>query len=309
MDGHRPHDPGSTSTTLSQAWHEHHRYLLDLAYRMLGSVSDAEDVVQETFARLVSVDLDRIEDPRARLVVVVSRLCLDQLRSAPRSPRETYVGPWLPEPLIPQLGESGDPAERVTLDDSVRMALRVMLERLTPAERAAFVLHNVFQFSFDALSSIVGRSPAACRQLASRARRQGQAETGPARFTVEPAEQRRVAERFIAATSDGDLDELMQLLGPDVVEETDTSGITPGPPAADRRPRPHRQVAAPVSRGGPHNPHPDAGQRPAWRSCAPVRSGRGGLRPHRPRRPGQTRSRHHHPYKLAYVMSLLQPND
>jgi RNA polymerase sigma-70 factor (ECF subfamily) len=109
------------------------------------------------------------------------------------------------------------------------MALLVVLERLTPAERTAFVLHDVFQFSFDAVGSIIGRSPAACRQLASRARHRIQADSGPARFTVEPAEQRRIAERFIAVASGGDLDALMQLLDPDVVGETDTGGLIPGP--------------------------------------------------------------------------------
>src|SRR5439155_18640937 len=116
----------------------------DVAYRMLGSLIDAEDVVQEAYARLVRADLDAIEDVRGWLVVVVTRLCLDQLRSA-RSRRETYVGPWLPEPLVePGRGAAPDPADRVTLDDSVRIALLVVLERLSPAERAAFVLHDVF---------------------------------------------------------------------------------------------------------------------------------------------------------------------
>jgi RNA polymerase sigma-70 factor (ECF subfamily) len=222
MDRQAP-DPGSTEAALGQAWHDHRRYLLDVAYRMA-----PEDIVQEAFTRLLRVDLATIVDLRGWLVAVVGRLCLDQLRSA-RSRRETYVGPWLPEPLIPPQGGSVDPADQVTLDDSVRMALLVVLERLTPAERTAFVLHDVFGFSFESVSSIVGRSPLACRQLASRARHRIQAETGPARFTVAPAEQRRVAERFIVAARGGDLDALMQLLDPDVVGETDTGGLIPGP--------------------------------------------------------------------------------
>jgi RNA polymerase sigma-70 factor, ECF subfamily len=156
MDRQAP-DPGSTEAALGQAWHDHRRYLLDVAYRMA-----PEDIVQEAFTRLLRVDLATIVDLRGWLVAVVGRLCLDQLRSA-RSRRETYVGPWLPEPLIPPQGGSVDPADQVTLDDSVRMALLVVLERLTSAERTAFVLHDVFGFSFDAVGSIVGRSPLACR--------------------------------------------------------------------------------------------------------------------------------------------------
>src|SRR5205809_7733021 len=195
----------------ADAWREHRRYILDVAYRMLGSVSDAEDVVQEAFARLLQQDADQIQDVRGWLVAVANRLCLDQLRSA-RSRRESYVGPWLPEPVVE--GETDDPSDRITLDDSVRMALLVVLERLTPAERATFVLHDVFGFSFDAVAKIVGRSPAACRQLASRARRRIEAETSPARFEVDPTVLHRVAERFIRASSNGDLDGLLEVLDP-----------------------------------------------------------------------------------------------
>jgi RNA polymerase sigma-70 factor, ECF subfamily len=212
------------------AWRDHHRYLLDVAYRMLGSVTEAEDVVQEAYARLVRADIADIEDVRGWLVVVVSRLCLDQLRSA-RVRREAYVGPWLPEPVVPAAGGAPtDPADRITLDDSVRIALLVVLERLTPAERAAFVLHDVFAFSFDDVGEIVGRTPEACRQLASRARRRIKEETGPARFTVDPVELSRVAARFIEAATAGDLDALMDVLDPDVVGWTDSGGVVAGPP-------------------------------------------------------------------------------
>src|SRR5436309_12066726 len=163
---------------IGEAWREHRRYVLDVAYRMLGTVSEAEDVVQEAFARLIREEVDEIHDVRGWLVVVTTRLCLDQLRSA-RAKREAYVGPWLPEPLIQPPGAEPDPAERITLDDSVRMAMLVVLERLTPAERAAFVLHDVFQFSFESISGILDRTPAACRQLASRARRQIQGDSSP----------------------------------------------------------------------------------------------------------------------------------
>jgi RNA polymerase sigma-70 factor, ECF subfamily len=214
-------------TALDEIWRAHHRYLLDVAYRMLGSVSEAEDIVQDAFAKLLDVQLGEIQDVRGWLVVAVTRRCLDQLRSA-RSRREVYVGPWLPEPVIPP-AEGADPADRVTLDDSVRMALLIVLEQLSPAERAAFVLHDVFQFSFEDVAAIVGRSPAASRQLASRARRRVQAETTPARFQVDPADLSRVADRFIAAASSGDLDALMQVLDPNVVGHTDSGGLVPAP--------------------------------------------------------------------------------
>src|SRR5437016_2190002 len=198
----------------ADAWREHRRYVLDVAYRMLGTVGDAEDVVQETFSRLLRQDPEQIQDVRGWLVVVATRLCLDQLRSA-RSRRESYVGPWLPEPVVE--GDTADPAGRITLDDSVRMAMLVVLERLTPAERATFVLHDVFQFAFEDVATIVGRSPEASRQLASRARRRIQEETVPARFDVDPAALSRVAERFITASTEGDLAALEDVLDPRVV--------------------------------------------------------------------------------------------
>jgi RNA polymerase sigma-70 factor (ECF subfamily) len=216
-------NPISTDPAISTVWREHHHYLLNVAYRMLGSVSEAEDVVQEAFTRLLRIDLEEIQDIRGWLVVAVTRLCLDHLRSA-RSRREVYVGPWLPEPVIQASGAEPDPVDRVTLDDSVRMAMLLVLERLSPAERAAFVLHDVFQFSFVEVARIVGRTPAACRQLASRARRQVRAETSPARFQIDPADLSQVADRFIAAASNGDLESLMQVLDPNVVGHADSGG-------------------------------------------------------------------------------------
>ena len=209
---------------LDEAWREHRQYLLDLAFRMLGRITDAEDVVQEAFSRLMRSDTDAIEDVKGWLIVVVSRLCLDQLRSARSRHEETTafdanatVGP----------GSAGfDPADRVTLDDSVRMALVVVLERMSPAERASFVLHDVFQFSFEAVASILGKSPAAARQLASRARRRVQDTTGPSTFDLDLAAQRQVAERFIAACASGDPEVIMRALDPDVVGEADFGGAT-----------------------------------------------------------------------------------
>lgn len=220
-------DTNSTDAALGAVWREHHRYLLDVAYRMLGSVSEAEDIVQDAFARMLKIDLAEIEDVRGWLVVAVTRRCLDQLRSA-RSRREVYVGPWLPEPVIQTPEQGGDPVHRVTLDDSVRMAMLLVLERLSPAERAAFVLHDVFQFSFEEVAEIVERTPAACRQLASRARRHVRADASPARFKVDPADHARVVDRFIAAAANGDLQGLMQVLDPNVVGHADSGGVVPG---------------------------------------------------------------------------------
>jgi RNA polymerase sigma-70 factor (ECF subfamily) len=212
---------------IDDIWRQHRPYLIDLAFRMLGSIHDAEDVVQEAFTRLLRVDLDEIDEVRAWLVVVVSRLCLDHLRSA-RSRHETNVGSLADREPVAQSPTWTDPADRVTLDDGVRLALLIVLEQLSPAERAVFVLHDVFQFSFDAVAAIVGRTPAACRQIASRARRRIQDETGPARFQPGVDEQHQIAQGFIAACAGGDLESLMRLLDPDVVGDVD---LGPGLPA------------------------------------------------------------------------------
>lgn len=204
---------------LGQAWHDHRRHVLDIGFRMLGNLGEAEDAVQEAFARLVRADIDEIDDVGGWLVVVVSRLCLDRLRSGRRHPTspDSSLGDRPDDQLI-------DPADRVTLDDEVRIALHLVLERLTAAERTVFVLHDVFQYPFEAISEIVGRTPAACRQLASRARRTIRADVGHPRFVVEPAEQRRLTERFIAACSSGDLESLLALLDPNVGGDADIGG-------------------------------------------------------------------------------------
>ena len=210
------HEPG-TDAELAEWWVEHRRYLIDLAFRMLGSISDAEDIVQEAFVRLLRADTAAIEDVRGWLVVVVSRLCLDHLRSA----RVRHEGTADPSNVEAPARPGSDPADRVTLDEHVSVALLVVLQRLSPAERAVFVLHDVFQFPFDEVGSIVGRSPAACRQLATRARRHVAEQTDAARFHVDPAEQQRVAERFINACAGGDLEALMQVLDADVAGDFD----------------------------------------------------------------------------------------
>jgi RNA polymerase sigma-70 factor (ECF subfamily) len=222
---------------LGRAWREDHRYLLNVAFRVLGSISDAEDAVQEAFARLVDQNLDAIGDVRGWLTVVVSRLCFDRLRSADRQRRSaTALDDHEPRPA-----RDMDPADRITLDDEVRLALHIVMTHLTPAERIAFVLHDVFSYSFDAVSEVLGRSPAACRQLASRARRTiNPADSG--RFTVEAAEAHRVAEHFITACSTGDFEGMLALMDPDCSSRVDI-GVAVGdvvdlPGYGERRHRP-----------------------------------------------------------------------
>jgi RNA polymerase sigma-70 factor (ECF subfamily) len=213
------HERRDVDVEVGRAWREHRRHVLDVAFRMLGNLSEAEDVVQEAYARLVVADVDSIQDVGGWLVVVASRLCLDRLRGVRRRP--VVLDPS----VTPAAGDAAaDPADRLTLDEQIRVALHVMLERLTPAERTAFVLHDVFQYPFDAIAEIVGRSPAACRQLASRARRAVSENAGPSRFAVESAEQRRVVERFIAACVHGDINGLLAVLDPAVAGDGDLGG-------------------------------------------------------------------------------------
>lgn len=211
---------------LAEAWSDHRGLMLDIAYRMLGNVGDAEDVVQEAFGKLLHHGGKPIADQRAWLVVGVSRLCLDQLRSA-RIRRAAYVGPWLPEPLVELTGGgSADPLDLITLDESVRMAFLIVLERMSPAERVAFVLHDVFAFSFEEIATVVDRSAAACRQLASRARRRIDQGDASQRFPADPDELRRVNSAFIAACATGDIEALLPLLDPSVAGWADVGGAS-----------------------------------------------------------------------------------
>jgi RNA polymerase sigma-70 factor, ECF subfamily len=208
--------------TFGRAWREHRRYVLDIAFRTLGDIGEAEDVVQEAFARLLGVDIDEIHDVRAWLVVVVGRLCIDRLRVAQRQRETSTETP--PDTSPHQTAHTIDPADRVTLDDRVCTALHAVLERLTPAERTTFVLHDVFAYTFDDIGAIVGRSPEACRQLASRARRHIRTDTTATRFTVESAEQRRICDVFINACATGELDGLLAVLDADVAGQVDLGG-------------------------------------------------------------------------------------
>jgi RNA polymerase sigma factor (sigma-70 family) len=198
-------------------------HLRAVAYRMLGSVSEAEDAVQEAWVRLDRRDPGGTDDLRGWLTVVVGRICLDMLRSR-RSRREDYAGTWLPEPIVS--GALEDSPERdAVLADSVGLALLVVLETLSPAERLAFVLHDVFAVSFDEIAEVAGKTPAAARQLASRARRRVRegAPNPDADLTV----QRRVVDAFLAASRAGDFAALVQVLDPGVVFRTDGGGSGP----------------------------------------------------------------------------------
>lgn len=190
--------------------------LIRIAYRMLGSVADAEDVVQDAFVRWHAADRDAVREPEAYLRRVVTRLCLDQLKSARRR-RETYIGPWLPEPVIE--------AEDAEIDDDVTLPLLMALERLSPLERAAFLLHDVFGVSFDEIAATIGRTPATCRQLASRARDNVRA--ARPRFEMPKERGLEIAAAFFKASRGGDMQTLQGLLAADVVMHADGGGKKP----------------------------------------------------------------------------------
>lgn len=215
MDSDQNSGASSRDRQVQEAWSEHRLHLVRVAARILGSSKDAEDVVQEAFGRLSLTSLEDIGDLRGWLTVAVRRLCIDRMRSAPHR-RETS-DPLLDERTEHLLGVGAeDPAERLTLDDQVRLALGHVLDRLTPAERTSFVLHDLFGFPFDAVGEMVGRSAAACRQLASRARHAIRTRDAPARRAAEEPELQSLAERFISACGGGDLDALLAVLDPAV---------------------------------------------------------------------------------------------
>ena len=208
---------------LTYAFETHRAHLMRVAYGTLGSVAEAEDVLQEAWLRLERVeDPASIRDPRAWLTTVVGRLALDALGSA-RMRREAYVGPWLPEPLVRRDDEAEDPADRVTLDDSVSYALMVVLETLSPAERVVWVLHEVFGMPLSEVAGVVGRTPAAVRQLAVRARRH--VRSGAPRVDVDATAHARTVTAFLTAAGNGDLAGLLALLDPDVVLTSDGGGV------------------------------------------------------------------------------------
>jgi RNA polymerase sigma-70 factor (ECF subfamily) len=208
------------------AFEQHRRLLFTVAYQMLGSVADAEDVVQDTWLRWSATDRADVADPRAYLVRIASRLALDRLGSA-RSRRESYVGPWLPEPLltaspVASAAPPPDPDDAAALGDQVSLALLVVLETLSPAERAVFVLREVFGLPAAEVAAILGRSEAAVRQTAHRAREHVRARQP--RFDTDRSTQRLATERFLAACAGGDVEALLAALAPDVVLVSDGGG-------------------------------------------------------------------------------------
>ena len=228
-----PSGPGDASPDAGlSAIMSERRQLINLAYRLLGSLAEAEDAVQETYARWYAMSAQQqgaIESPGAWLTTVASRICLDVLGSARRR-RERYVGEWVPEPL-PDPAEwisgrpgdlTADPADRVTLDESVSMAFLVVLESMTPAERVAFVLHDVFGYPFDEVAEITGRSSAACRKLASSARRRIHDSQPPA---TPAARQARIVRDFKRAWQAKDINALIGLLDPDAIVVADGGGL------------------------------------------------------------------------------------
>jgi len=211
---------------------EHRGLLMNVAYRLLGSASEAEDAVQDAFMRWYALpDSGRnvIESPTGWLVTVTTRICLDMLGSA-RARREQYVGEWLPEPVPAEARwtsqaisvRAADPADRISLDDSLSMALLVVLESMTPAERVAFILHDVFTYTFAEVGEIVGRSPEACRQLASAARRRLRNARGN---NISATEHARVVSAFKGALETGDVTSLIEILNPDATAIADGGGL------------------------------------------------------------------------------------
>jgi len=211
-----------------QAFREHRPYLVDLAFRMLGDIGAAEDAVQDAFTRLLATDIGEIEDERGWLIVVTSRLCLDRIRSARARRERPHDAAEIEFVAPPAQDRLANPADRVTLDDSVSLALLVLLQRLSPAERVVFVLHDVFGLPFRTVAETVGRAVPACRQLARRARQKIAAGQSGVRFDVAAAEHRAVTEKFIAACASGDLAGLLAVLAPDAWGDIDLG--PDGPP-------------------------------------------------------------------------------
>ncbi|GAB2730823.1 RNA polymerase sigma-70 factor [Streptomyces bullii] len=216
-----------TTDTATAVFEEHRPVLLGVAYRMLGRVADAEDVVQEAWLRWSGADHGNVRESRGYLVRITTRLAIDRLRQI-KARGETYVGPWLPEPYVTDFGDTApDAAERAVLADSVSLAVLVVLESLSPLERAVFVLREAFGFPYAEIAAMLDREEPAIRQLATRARRH--VEERRPRYEVDPAQRRDLTERFLAAAAGGDLESLMELLAPDVRLVGDSGGKARAP--------------------------------------------------------------------------------
>ncbi|WP_262061831.1 RNA polymerase sigma-70 factor [Streptomyces sp. STR69] len=213
--------------TATEVFEEHRPVLMGVAYRMLGRVADAEDVVQEAWLRWSGADHRAVRAPRAYLVRVTTRLAIDRLRQI-KGRGETYVGPWLPEPYVTDFGDTvEDTAERAVLADSVSLAVLVVLESLSPLERAVFVLREAFGYPYAEIAAMLDRGEPAVRQLAGRARKH--VDEGRPRYEVDPLQRRDLTERFLAAAAEGDLAGLMELLAPDVRLVGDSGGKAKAP--------------------------------------------------------------------------------
>ncbi|MFJ4821107.1 RNA polymerase sigma-70 factor [Streptomyces sp. NPDC088801] len=216
-----------TTETATDLFEAHRPVLLGVAYRMLGRVADAEDVVQEAWLRWSGSSRADVREPRGYLVRITTRLAIDRLRQI-KARGETYVGPWLPEPYVTDFGDTvPDTTERAVLADSVSLAVLVVLESLSPLERAVFVLREAFGFPHADIAAMLDRGEPAVRQLAGRARKH--VEERRPRYDVDPAQRRDLTERFLAAAADGDLEGLMALLAPDVRLVGDSGGKSRAP--------------------------------------------------------------------------------
>ncbi|MEU0357989.1 RNA polymerase sigma factor SigJ [Streptomyces cyaneofuscatus] len=211
-----------TAGPATDVFEEHRPVLTGVAYRMFGRVADAEDVVQEAWLRWSSAAREGVREPRAFLVRITTRLAIDRLGHL-KSRREAYVGPWLPEPVVTDFGQAvPDAAERAVLADSASLAVLVVLESLSPLERAVFVLREAFGLPYAEIATALDRTEAAVRQLAVRARRH--VDERKPRYDVDPGERRDLTERFLAAASGGSIEQLMALLAPDVRHVSDAGG-------------------------------------------------------------------------------------
>jgi RNA polymerase sigma-70 factor (ECF subfamily) len=226
---------------VAEAWKSNHAHLTNLAFGILGDLYAAEDAVQEAFARLVAADVDGIADDRGWLTVVTSRICFDKVRSAPRRREFASEDTTLETSSNPLVSPgAGNPLDRITLDDEVRLALLVMMQRLSPAERVVFILHDVFQTPFDTIAQTVGRPAPSCRQLARRARLKLEEGGFAPPDSVDP-EHQLVTQAFIDACSGGNVNDLLQLLDPEVAGDVD---LGPGDPMTGSINRGSRNVSA-----------------------------------------------------------------